>query len=123
MKKRPAPTPRLFGIPSGGSRRNVGGGDAGRFFPGDAAPDDPVIHPKRDKRCPNGDVRAFARMQHGDRSREGRGDLDDGLGGLDLDKGLVEVDVVALVDEPLDDAALLEPLAEVRHREDSVGHQ
>jgi hypothetical protein len=52
-----------------------------------------------------------------------RGDLDDGLGGLDLDEGLVERDLLALGHEPRRDDGLLEPLAQVRQDEHALGHQ
>ena len=55
--------------------------------------------------------------------RERRGDLDGRLRGLDLDERLVQRDGVADLDEPGDDLALLETLAEVRHREHPPGHQ
>ena len=61
-------------------------------------------------------------MQRDDAPGERRRDLDRRFGRLDLDEGLVQGDRVALADQPLDDPAVLEALAEIRHREDAL-HQ
>jgi hypothetical protein len=47
----------------------------------------------------------------------GRGDLDDGLVGLDLDHWLVGLDAPTLGDQPADDLRLGETLANVRQPE------
>ena len=57
------------------------------------------------------------------RPGERRRDLDGGLRRLHLDERLVQRDVVAFGDEPRDDLALLETLAQVRHGEHALGHQ
>ena len=57
------------------------------------------------------------------RPANGEGISTGGLRGLHLDERLVQRDLRALGDEPRDDLAVLETLAEVRHREDTLGHQ
>jgi hypothetical protein len=46
-----------------------------------------------------------------------RGDLDDGLVGLDRHQRLVDDDVIALVDMPGDDLRFFETFAEIRQHE------
>ena len=57
------------------------------------------------------------------RPANGEGISTVGLRGLHLDERLVQRDGVAFAHEPRDDLALLQTLAEVRHREHALGHQ
>jgi hypothetical protein len=75
------------------------------------------------KRPTHRDVLALGAVQGHDAPRVRRGDLDHRFRGLDLDERLVQRDVVSLGDEPADDLAVLQPFAEVRHREDPLCHQ
>jgi hypothetical protein len=61
-------------------------------------------------------------MERGDGSFKGRRYLDDGLGGFHFCDGLVDVDGVALGNQPGDEFGLDEPFAEVRQHEDLQAH-
>ena len=74
------------------------------------------------QRVADRDVGVDPAVQRDDRAGERRRDLDRRLRGLHLDERLVERDEVPFTDQPLDDPALLEALAEVRHHEDAF-HQ
>ena len=78
---------------------------------------------ERHQRLADRDGPARRPVQRGHHPRERRGDLDGRLRGLDLDEWLVQGDGVADLDEPGDDLALFETLAQVRHREHPTGHQ
>ena len=78
---------------------------------------------ERHQRLADRDGTARRPVQRGHHPRERRRDLDRRLRGLDLDEWLVQRDGVADLDEPGDDLAFLETLAEVRHREHPPGHQ
>ena len=76
---------------------------------------------ERRQRVADRDVLADGSVQGHDRAGERAWDLDRGLGGLDLDEGLVQLDGVARCDQPFDDLAFLEALAEVGHDEHRFG--
>src|SRR5918996_6503000 len=61
-------------------------------------------------------------VQRGHHAGHRRGDLDQGLGRVDLDQRLVEGHRVALGDLPLDDLGVLKSLTEVREVEHALGH-
>ena len=72
---------------------------------------------------PTGTASPTAPCSDDDAPGERRRDLDRGLRGLHLDERLVQRDLVAGRDQPRDDLALLQTLAEVGHREHALGHQ
>src|SRR5690606_27293179 len=70
----------------------------------------PLLHPDQ-HRADRGLV-ALGDVHLLDDARHGRGDLDDGLVGLELDERLVLLDLVAGLDQHADDGAGLDPLAD-----------
>jgi hypothetical protein len=80
-------------------------------------------HLERRERRADGERLPGADVELRDRAGERRRHLDRRLGRLDLDEGLIELDRVALGDEPSAHDRLLEPLPEVGQGEDALGHQ
>ena len=108
----PPAWPRAFA--EAGASTADGGATGGRI---------PSATCERHQRRADRDRVAHRAVQRRDAAGERRRDLDRRLRRLHLDERLVQRDLVAGGDQPRDDLALLQPLAQVRHGEHALGHQ
>ena len=81
-----------------------------------------VTHLHGEDRRAHGHHRARCDEQSSDATGEGRGELDDRLGCLDVDDRLVDRDLIADADAPADDLGLGEALTDVGQRELAHAH-